>query len=276
MSDESTIPAKKPRTAKSAESAQVESEAVEPVDAAAPAASTDQPTVVGTSADDASVTGTAVQQREVEVTETEPVAPTDQPDDVVTSVPRPQVIYVTAPAAPRPKGNRGFGALIALAATVVFGVLLALASALLGLVIEGRFAFDFLAQSAFFIPVVAFLVGFVLLVLIVNRAAWWSYILGSIFVALFVYFGTILFGMISNGLFLASADEARDLFVSQLGNPFVIVSALLAREVSMWVGAGIAARGRRVKQRNVIARENYDRELAEKRAEHERGAATAV
>ena len=56
----------------------------------------------------------------------------------------------------------------------------------------------------------------------------------------------------------------------------MIVSALLAREVSMWVGAGIAARGRRVKERNIVARETYDRELAEKRAEHERGAATAV
>ena len=82
--------------------------------------------------------------------------------------------------------------------------------------------------------------------------------------------------MISEGLFLATPAEARELFVGQLGNPFVIVSALLAREVSMWVGAGIAARGRRVKARNVADREAYDRELAEKRAEHERGAATAV
>jgi hypothetical protein len=31
-----------------------------------------------------------------------------------------------------------------------------------------------------------------------------------------------------------------------------------------------------VKQANVSAREQYERELAEKRAEHERGAATAV
>jgi hypothetical protein len=191
-------------------------------------------------------------------------------------VPRPQVIYVTAPAAPRPRGNRGFGALIALLATLVFAVLLALASAVLGLVIEGRFHFDFLINGAFYAPVIAFLIGFVILVLIVNRAAWWTYIVGSIFVALFVYFGTIGFGMIQEGIFLATPEEARRLFVSQLGNPFVIVSALLAREVSMWFGAGIAARGRRVKARNIADREAYDRELSEKRAEHERGAATAV
>jgi hypothetical protein len=264
MSDESTTtPAKKPRTAKSTDTGAVET--AEPVEVV------ETPTVVETSAEDATVT-----VREVEVSETEPVAPTAQPDDVVTSVPRPQIIYVTAPAAPRPQGNRGFGALIALLATLLFAVLLAVAGAVLGLVIEGRFEFDFLVQGGFYVPVVAFLIGFVLLVLIVNRAAWWTYIIGSIFVALFVYFGTIGFGMISEGVFIATPAEARALFLDQLTNPFVIISALLAREVSMWVGAGIAARGRRVKERNIAARENYDRELAEKRAEHERGAATAV
>jgi hypothetical protein len=271
MSDESTTPAKKPRTAKSAETA-----AVEPVDAEVVETSDAQPVVVETSAEDATVTVSAVEQREVEVRETEPVVATDRPDDVVTSVPRPQVIYVTAPAAPRPRGNRGFGALIALVAALVFGVLLAVAGAVLGLVIEGRFGFGFLGQAAFYVPVIAFLIGFVILVLIVNRAAWWTYIVGSIFVALFVYFATIGYGMITEGLFLATPAEARELFVGQLGNPFVIVSALLAREVSMWVGAGIAARGRRVKARNAADRDAYDRGLAEKRAEHERGAATAV
>ena len=268
MSDESPTPAKKPRTAKSAETA-----VVEPVDAEVVETTDAQPAVVETSAEDATVT---VREVEVEASETEPVIATDQPDDVVTSVPRPQVIYVTAPAAPRPRGNRGFGALIALVAALVFGVLLAVATAIVGLVIEGRFGFGFLGQAAFYVPVIAFLIGFVILVLIVNRAAWWTYIVGSIFVALFVYFATVGYGMISEGLFLATPAEARELFVGQLGNPFVIVSALLAREVSMWVGAGIAARGRRVKARNAADREAYDRELAEKRAEHERGAATAV
>jgi hypothetical protein len=255
MSDESTTSAKKPRTTTSGDTGAVDTTGT--VDAAAP------------------VEAEVVEVTEVEVTETEPVAPTTHPDDVVTSVPRPQVIYVTAPAAPRPKGNRGFGALIALAATVLYFVLLALASALLGLIAEGRFEFDFLVNGLFYAPVLAFLIGFVLLVLIVNRAAW-SYILGSIFVALFVYFGTIGMGLLSTGIILATPDEAGELFLRQLSNPFVIIAALLAREVSMWIGAAIAARGRRVKQQNILARENYDRELAEKRAEHERGAATAV
>ena len=263
MSDESTTtPAKKPRTAKSGDN-----DAVETVD---DAEVVETPTVVETSAEDATVT-----VREVEVSDTEPVAPTDQPDDVVTSVPKPQIIYVTAPAAPRPQGNRGFGALIALLSTVLYAVLLALAGVLLGLIAEGELSFEFLGSGYFYAPVVAFLIGFVLLVLIANRAAWWTYIVGSILVGLFVYFGTIGFGLLGSGVIL-EPERAGELFREQLAVPFVIISALLAREVSMWVGAGIAARGRRVKERNIAARENYDRELAEKRAEHERGAATAV
>ncbi len=257
MSDESTTPAKKPRTVKS-ETTPVETvETVEAVD------------VVETA------DGTPVEVTEVEVTETEPVVPTTAPDDVVTSVPKPQIIYVMAPAAPRPKGNRGFGALIALLATLLYAVLLALTSALLGFIAEGELSFAFLGRGFFYAPVVAFLIGFVLLVLIVNRAAWWTYIVGSILVGLFVYFGTIGFGLLGAGVIL-EPERAGEFFREQLAVPFVIVSALLAREVSMWVGAGIAARGRRLKAQNILARESYDRELAEKRAEHERGAATAV
>ena len=274
MSDESTTPAKKPRTTKPDTGA---------VETAAGADVVEAPTVVETSAEDSVVTvreasadDAMVTVREVEVTETEPVAPTDQPDDVVTSVPKPQIIYVTAPAAPRPQGNRGFGALIALLSSLLFLVLLALVRAIAGVLVEGRFSVNFLAAPAFYAPVIAFAIGFVLLVLILNRAAWWTYILGSIFVGLFVYFGTIGIGLLGTGIILATPAEAGLLFLAQLTNPFVIVSALLAREVSMWVGAGIAARGRRVKERNVVARETYDRELAEKRAEHERGAAAAV
>jgi hypothetical protein len=264
MSDESTTPARKPRTTKSGDTGALDT--TDPVDAA------ETPVVAEAEGSDL----TQVELTNAEVSETEPVVPTDQPDDVVTSVPRPQVIYVTAPAAPRPEGNRGFGALIALASTVLYVALLALVGALLGLLTEGRFSFDFLSNSLFFAPVLAFLIGFVLLVLIVNRAAWWSYILGSIFVGVFVYFATIGFGMLSTGVILETAEGARELFLRQLASPFVIISALLAREVSMWVGAGIAARGRRVKARYLTARETYDRELAEKRAEHERGAATPV
>ena len=58
-------------------------------------------------------------------------------------------------------------------------------------------------------------------------------------------------------------------------HPFVIAAALVAREVSIWIGLAIAARGRRVKDRNVETRTAWDREQEEKKAEYERGIAAA-
>ena len=57
---------------------------------------------------------------------------------------------------------------------------------------------------------------------------------------------------------------------------WMIAAALVAREVSIWIGLAIAARGRRVKARNVETRTAWDREQEEKKAEYERtGAAPA-
>jgi len=42
---------------------------------------------------------------------------------------------------------------------------------------------------------------------------------------------------------------------------------------SIWTGAAIASRGRRLKVRNAEAHAAYEQELADKRAEHERGPA---
>jgi hypothetical protein len=52
-------------------------------------------------------------------------------------------------------------------------------------------------------------------------------------------------------------------------SPGAIVAALLAREVALWTGAPIAARGRRVKARNIEARETFDREEAEAKAKRD-------
>lgn len=187
-----------------------------------------------------------------------------------------QVVYIHAPAAPRKKGNRGIGALLAVLSGIVFAALLAVATAIIGLVTGGRFTFSFLTDARFYIPVLIFIIGFVLLVLILNRAAWWAYILGSLVLAVFVYFGTVGVGLLGQGIISHTPQEAALMYGAALRDPFVIVSALLAREVSIWVGAGIAFRGRRVKLRNVEAHATYEKELEEKRAEHAQGAATAV
>jgi len=227
--------------------------------------------------DDTSSTPVVVET--VHATETEPVVATTDPAATETTTPSERVVYVHVPPAPKKLGNRGVGTLLAVLAAVVFTLVLAAATVAVGFIATRSFSVAFLTRGEFYIPALFFVVAFVLLVLIVNRANWGAYIVGSILVGLAVYFGTIGLGLVSTGVVLQSPAEASGRFARELGNPFIILSGLLAREVSMWFGVAISRRGRRLKARNVEARAEYDRDIAQKKAESERtapAAATAV
>ena len=49
----------------------------------------------------------------------------------------------------------------------------------------------------------------------------------------------------------------------------LIATGVVAHEVSIWVGAAISMRGRGVKARNAEARDAFDREQTETRAQHD-------
>jgi hypothetical protein len=183
-------------------------------------------------------------------------------------IPVQQVVYVEAPKPFVKKGNRAFGVLIALLSTVIFAALLALADVVAD-AINGRTSdFGFVATLDFYAPVIMFAIGFVILVLIVNRAGWAAHVIGSIFVGLVTYFG-------GTGLVLLlhinqiPSNEVAQSFTEVVFSSGLIISALLGREVSLWMGFAIAAHGRKVKARNVDARILYDQEIAAKRAEYE-------
>jgi hypothetical protein len=206
----------------------------------------------------------------------EPERPIVEPERPAAEAAFPvQTIYVQAPVPPRRQGNRGVGSLIALLAALVFAVLYALAVALIRLAQGADFQLDLLLAPAYFVPVLFFLCAFVLLVLIVNRGAWWAYILGSLVVGLIVYFGTIGVALLVDNVILMTPSEAARAFAVGLSSPYVIAAALLAREVSMWSGSLISYRGRKVKERNLEARAAFERETAERRAEYERARASA-
>jgi hypothetical protein len=225
------------------------------------------------------VTAVPITAEPVAVSETEPVAATSDPaavavepvavEPVEPAQPGPHVVYVEAPQPPRKRGNRGVGSLLALAAAVVFAIVYAVIFAIVDLVNTGSAELVFLSSIDFWIPVIVFAIGFVILVLIVNRAGWATHVVGSLFVGVFVYFASAAVTLLSHASVIP-ADQVGSAFHTILFSPTVIVAALLAREVSLWVGFAIAARGRRVKARNVESRETYDREFAEKRAEYER------
>jgi hypothetical protein len=81
-----------------------------------------------------------------------------------------------------------------------------------------------------------------------------------------VYFGMIGILLLIGNVFHGSPTPVT--FAALAVNPWVIAAAVVAREASIWTGLGIAARGRRVKARNVEARAAFDREQEATRAEY--------
>jgi hypothetical protein len=182
-------------------------------------------------------------------------------------------IYVQAPTKPRDRSNRGGGILIALLATVVFAALYAVAAFIIIGVTSATIAATvtgfttFAALPVFYVPVVFFFLAYTGLIALVNRGGWWAYVLFGFIVGVVVYFsyiGGALLGLVLDGTSdnVAAADISR--FVASLWlNPGAIAAGLIAREVPIWAGAWIARRGRRVTARNLEARTEYERLLAD-------------
>ena len=186
-----------------------------------------------------------------------------------------QVVYVEAPLPPRVRGNRVVGVLLALLGTVVFAAVYAGAAAIPLALRYGGAGFSpvfsaFVQNSIFWIPILMFALAFIVLTVILNRAGWWAHVIGSLLVALFVYFASIGLLLLVGNVFGKTPDQASSAFGALAINPLMIAAALVAREVSIWIGLAIAARGRRVKARNVETRTAWDREQEEKKAEYGR------
>ena len=190
-----------------------------------------------------------------------------------------EVVYVQAPVPPRLRGNRGVGSLLAVLGAVVFAVIFAVASIVAFFLngdAEPMATFSlFLQNAVFWVPVLVFLVAFVLLVLVVNRAGWAAHVFGSLLVGLAVYFGSIGILLLIGNIGAAATGDAAGSFGALALNPFVIIAALVAREVSIWIGLAIAARGRRVKARNVELVDEWEQEHAETKARYERAGTPA-
>jgi hypothetical protein len=203
------------------------------------------------------------------VGQTPPVAaPVQGSPDVYAPAPVAVPVQLASPVAPSPKGNRLFGAGIGLAGAVVFAVVYALVAFLF-------FAFNpavdepvatllrFLGNAAFIVPVVFFAIAFALLAVILNRAGWWAFIIGGFLVAAVVYAGSIVGAFVSVEGWAMSPDARGDFLRSLLMDPLPITAGIIAREVSVWAGAWVSSRGRRLKAKNRAARAEFETALAE-------------
>jgi hypothetical protein len=230
-------------------------------------------------ADKAAVTGTATGEVAPAEVPAETVADT-APDAAAadSAYAGREVVYVQAPIPPRLRGNRGVGSLLAVLGAAVFAAVYAgvmiVAFYLRGASPMAAFA-QFIQSAAFWVPVLVFLVAFVLLVLVVNRSGWAAHVFGSALVALVVYFGSIGILLLLAQIVGAASGAAGATFAGVASQPFVILAGLVAREVSIWIGLAIAARGRRVKARNLELVDEWEAEHADTKAQYERAGATA-
>lgn len=182
-------------------------------------------------------------------------------------------LYMQTPMPPEIKGNRGAGILIALLATVGFAVVFAGIIALIAapsfppstFLSEGLIP-DLLTWS-YLGSVAAFFVGLALLVLIAGRAGWWAYVIGGFPVGVLVFVVTFLGTIVDRGE--EFRNSVSDLLSARLGmGAFIaaIVAAVIAREVTVWFGAWIGSRGRKIARKNAAAVAEYEDALAEVQA----------
>lgn len=201
----------------------------------------------------------------------------DPPPAEPAAAPAPTVVFVQAPQPPKKRGARGIGALVALLGTGVFAAVYALLVLLIALIGSPQGlapALRFLSTVTFWLPVVIFLLSYLLLIVVVNRAGWWAHVLGGFIVAVLVWIGFVGSAIIAAGAFGGPASEVAAVVLQQLSNPLGFAAAIAAREVPIWVGGLVAKRGRTVRARNAANRDAYEKELAEHRATI--GALTAV
>jgi hypothetical protein len=170
------------------------------------------------------------------------------------------------PVAPKRASNRLVGtAWVLLAAGLFEAVYIALV-ALLVLLLGGAAAVGpetaAIASSPFgWLPVIFFFLLFELTVLLLNRAGRFTYVVASLIVGVLVYvISVLLVSVIVRGS-LGDASTLAQTFLL----PWSLLTGLVAREVMLWTGFAIGARGKRVRRRNKAAKQAYEAEVAERR-----------
>lgn len=181
-----------------------------------------------------------------------------------------QPIFVQAPEAPRPRGNRGaagaIGLLAALAFAVLsFGVLFAFGYFYGGLGgvqnDPAELALAVIGSWTFWMPVIVFYLGFWLLGAVLNRARWAHWVIWGLLVGVAAYAGSLLGILFQAPFWDLTARQGMDLLQASLFSPLPILAFVLGRELTVWFGAWVAARGRRISALNDEAQREYERTL---------------
>ena len=124
-----------------------------------------------------------------------------------------------------------------------------------------NWALDYARSFAFWVPVAVFFLGFWLLGAIINRGRWGHWVVWGLIVAVLSYGGYVVGQLFEAPFWELTAREGRAIAASALFAPGAIVALVLGREITIWFGAWVARRGRRVTEQNDEARREYERTL---------------
>lgn len=177
-------------------------------------------------------------------------------------------IFVQAPAAPRVRGNRLTAGLIGILAAAVFGVIyigfLAFFQAISGSdmsnFVDGLM--DTFGSWMFWMPVIAFFLGFWILGAIVNRGRWAFWVIFSLFVGIAAYGGLVLGALMEIEFWSAPGEMVGALVKTALVSPAAFIALVAGREVTVWFGALVAKIGAGKQAKNAAAKKEYDDKLA--------------
>lgn len=177
-------------------------------------------------------------------------------------------IFVQAPEAPRPRGNRAFSGLVGLVATAAFAVIYGVAAVVVQLVwgdieIDGlqSAALEVLSSATFWVPVITFFLAFWLLGAIINRGGWAYWVIFGLLIGVVSYGGHILGVLWSAPFWLITPSAALELIRLELLAPLAIVAFVAARELTIWFGAWVASRARKLTALNLEDQLEYERQL---------------
>lgn len=174
-----------------------------------------------------------------------------------------ETVYVQAPVPPKVQSNRPFALGVALLAAGIFAALYLGAAWLYLAATEREASFaEFAASPTSWLTMTFFFLGFALLGLALSRASFWAWAGFGVLLGLFVYFGTIAAELVAVQAWTLTPAMAAELLRQRWLDPFVIMAAVIARELPVWLGGWIARHGRKVAARNAAALEQYELELS--------------
>jgi len=111
------------------------------------------------------------------------------------------------------------------------------------------------------VPVVVFFLAFWLLGAIINRGRWGHWVIFGLLVGVASYGGHLLGQLFQAPFWSLTAREGAAVVEEQLLAPLAIAAFIFGREITIWFGAWVAARGKRVTELNYEAQREYERTL---------------